>query len=68
MEVYISSDHAGFYSVGTCSVVVANSEAEARRMLMVALNEHGLDGSKEFTLRRLNVEAPHAFIILDGDY
>jgi len=67
MEVYICDDHAGHYPVGTCSVVVAADEAQARDLLSAELSRHGLP-NKLFTLRRLNINEPRAFVVHDGDY
>lgn len=68
MDVYVCDDHDGHWPVGVCSIVVANSEHEARGLLQAELHEHGLDEKKPFTLRRLNTDAPRAFVIRDGDY
>ena len=67
MEIYTCVDHDGHW-VGVASVVVANSEPEARGLLQAALHEHGLDEQKPFTLRRLNTSSPRAFVLQDGDY
>ncbi len=68
MAVYISTDHAGFYPVGTASVVVAESEREARLMLMAALFSAGLDGKEPFTLQEIDITKPGATILRNGDY
>lgn len=67
-NVYVCTDHDGHYPVGVCSIVVANSEAQARDLLTLALVAHGLDGAKPFTLRLLQTDKPQAFVLLDGDY
>jgi hypothetical protein len=68
MDVFVCDDHAGHWPVGVCSIVIAHSEHEARGLLKAELHEHGLDESKPFTLRRLSMEKPKAFVIRDGDY
>lgn len=68
MEIYICTDHDGHYPVGVCSVIVAHSETEARGLLKKELHEHGLDEHKPFTLRRLSMDNPKAFVLLNGDY
>lgn len=68
MNVYVCTDHDGHYPVGVCSVVIANSEPEAKGLLRAELHEHGLDETKPFTLRLLSTLAPKAFVILDGEY
>lgn len=67
MDVYTCTDHDG-HSIGVASVVVANSEPEARGLLKAALHEHGLDENKPFMLRRINTETPRAFVLQDGDH
>jgi hypothetical protein len=68
IEIYVCTDHDGYYPVGVCSVVTAGSEDEARRLLQAALHEHGLDETKPFTLRRLSTDSPRAFVLLNGEY
>jgi hypothetical protein len=67
MNIYTCTDHDGHW-VGVASVVVADSEDQARALLAAELKTHGLDGAKPFTLRRINTEAPRAFVLQDGDY
>ena len=67
MNVYTCTDHDGHW-VGGASVIVANSEHEARELLKAELYEHGLDSNKPFTLRQINTEKPRAFVLQDGDY
>lgn len=67
MNVYTCVDHDGHW-VGGASVVVAPSEEEARRLLLVELQSHGLNGNKLFTLRQINIAEPRAFVLQDGDY
>ncbi|MGE3150892.1 MAG: hypothetical protein AB7K04_17735 [Pseudorhodoplanes sp.] len=68
MNVYTCVDHDGHYPVGVSSVVVADTEEDARALLSAALTEHGLDGRRPFTLRRISTDDPRAFILQDGDY
>lgn len=67
MKVYTCTDHDGHW-VGVASVVVAESEEFARRLLAVELQSHGLSGNKPFTLREINITEPRAFVLQDGDY
>lgn len=67
MQVFVCTDHDGHYPVGVCSVVVAEDEEKARALLVAELTTHGLKAGKGFSLRRLNIEQPRAFVILDGD-
>jgi len=70
MNIYVCTNHDGFFPVGVASVVVANDEDEARNLLDTALHVHGLDPEKKprYTLRKINSTEPRAFILLDGDY
>lgn len=68
MRVFVCDDHEGFFPVGVCSVIVADTEARAAELLRAKLIEHGLTKNQNFTLRELNVSEHRAFIINDGDY
>jgi hypothetical protein len=68
MNLYVCTDHDGHYPVGVCSVIVASSEENARHLLMAELEVHGLNASKAFTLRKLSMDVPKAFVLRDGDY
>jgi len=68
MDVFVCTDHDGHYPVGVCSVVMAVSEEQARQLLLIELQKHGLRGNQPFTLRKLQSEQPQAFVLLDGDY
>ncbi len=69
MKVYTCTDHDGFYPVPRASVVVAEDEAEARRLLDAALKEWGLKphADEPYTLRELP-HTPAAHVLSDGDY
>jgi hypothetical protein len=67
MPVFVCTDHDGHW-VGVASVIVAESEDEARLLLTAELKTHGLDGGKPFTLRRINTVEPRAFVLQNGDY
>ncbi|MGE0278416.1 MAG: hypothetical protein AB7R40_23720 [Nitrospiraceae bacterium] len=49
-------------------LVETDTEEDARALLSAALTEHGLDGRRPFTLRRISTDDPRAFILQDGDY
>lgn len=68
MNVYVCTDHDYHYPVGVASVVVANSEHEARGLLKSLLHERGLDANKPFTLCEISLEQPTAMILCDGNY
>ncbi|WP_068018941.1 hypothetical protein [Rhodoplanes sp. Z2-YC6860] len=67
MNIYTCVDHDGHW-VGVASVIVAETEDQARDLLVAELATHGLDQTKPFTLRRINADAPKAFVLQDGDY
>lgn len=67
MKVFVCTDHATFWPVGGCSIVVADTEDQARELLKAALDERGLR-PKLFTLREIDQTAPRATILLDGEY
>lgn len=67
MNIYTCVDHDGHW-VGVASVVVAETEDQARALLAAEIKTHGLDASKPFTLRKISTESPRAFVLCDGDY
>jgi hypothetical protein len=70
MKVFTSTDHEAFY-VGGASVVIAESEAEARELLTASLNSIGLPKRPEhrdFTLQEVDISKPQAIVLHDGDY
>jgi hypothetical protein len=69
MNVYTCIDHRGHNPVGVSSLIVAENEDEARRLLIAELAEHGLkQEGKPFTLRLMNISSPRAYVLQDGDY
>lgn len=68
MKVWWCYDHETHYPVGGASVVVAETEEEARELLYDKLAEHGLTKRRPFKLLHLNTDKPHAIVINDGDY
>lgn len=70
MKIYVCTDHDGHWPVGVASVIVAEDEAQAQALLDAALIEHGLRTSEKYpyTFQELDVSAPHAQVLLDGDY
>lgn len=76
MNVYICTDHAGHWPVGTTSVIVAETELQASELLRVEMLKHGLE--KEVlrsekrgilpTLQLLDTTKPQAIVLQNGDY
>lgn len=67
-RLWVCTDHHGHYPVGVASIIMANSEDEARRLLAAGLRESGLDADKGFTLLELNISMPFARVLHDGNY
>lgn len=68
MKVYYCTDHDGYYPVGTASIIVAENEDDANRMLVRTLNNIGLKGNDPFTLTELDTTKPQVTILQDGNY
>lgn len=69
MNVYVNTSFRGHYPVGVCAVVMAETAAEAAKLLEVELKEHGLKQEvQEKYMRKIQNVRPQAFVIQDGDY
>jgi hypothetical protein len=68
LNVYTCSDHDGQWPIGGASVVVAESEAMARELLIAALRDHGIRQGGAFTLKLIDIDRPRAFVLNDGEY
>ena len=69
MKAWTSKDHDTMYPVGGCSIVVAETEEQARELLSAALREGGLNPEHPaFTLQPVDLTAAHATVLLNGDY
>ena len=68
MKVYISTDFPGKYTQ-TAAIIVANTEEEAKELLMKEAEIYGLEFSlDQFTVRRVSAGKPYVEILSDGDY
>jgi len=67
-RLWISTNHGGFWPVGVASIVMANSEEEARKLMDRTLHEAGLLPEKGYTLLELNISMPFARVLCNGDY
>lgn len=65
LQVWVSTDHDGHWRSGA-SVMVAQSEMEARVVLSEALDRTGLSADA-FTLRAVPLDRPLALVLVDGD-
>lgn len=68
MKLFASTDHKGFWPVGSASIVVAEDEANARALLDAALIERGLGIDEPYTLKEVDTATPAAIILCDGNY
>ena len=62
-----TADHDGV-TLGGQSIVIAHSEAEARALLRVELDQNWCDPKKEIKLTLVDTDKPQAIIINNGDY
>lgn len=69
MSVWTCTDHDGVW-VGVASVVVADTEEAARKLLDEQLRGHGLKDSaaSPYTLEALDLTKPKAVVLQNGDY
>jgi hypothetical protein len=65
LSVYTSNDITGHY-VGASAVVVAETEEQAKELLVAELKQHGLKFNG--TLVRLPIDKPKVRVLQDGDY
>lgn len=70
LRVFVCTDHDYHYPVGSASVVTAEDEAAARKLLDAKLIERGLrpSWSKAYTLKELSLDEPSAEVLCDGNY
>lgn len=68
MRTFASNDHDAFYGVPRASVVLAETEEEARQKLDVALVKAGLKpfAQEPYTLRE--IQPGQAVVLATGDY
>lgn len=67
MQVFVCTDHKGHYPVGTASVVIAENERQAYRLLETGLQQVGL-ADEAFTLKQVDITTPKAIVLCDGNY
>ena len=70
MRIFLCTDHAEFWPVGVASVVLAESEAEAVKLLDTMLRLRGLpdSGSHPYSLTEVAADRAQAIILRDGEY
>jgi len=70
MAVFVCTDHDSHYPVGCASVVIADTEEQAREMLDLQLREHCLmpHWMKPYTLQLISTGEARAIVLNDGDY
>lgn len=67
MNVYTCIDHEGHWAVPVASIVIAETEQEARKLLVAELAKEGLD-RLDFTLNRVELDNQKAIILSNGEY
>lgn len=68
LRIWTCTDHEGHWTVGSASVVVAETEDQARVLLVHALRGHGIVTTLDkFTLTEIEMY-PHAIVLNDGSY
>ncbi len=68
MRVFYCTSFVGHQPVGTCALVVAEDEQDARTRLALKLEAIGLNLSDGDAIEELDTTQPSALILLDGDY
>jgi hypothetical protein len=66
LRVFVCTDHAGYWPVGACSVVIAPDEATAHTLLLEELTKRQLDKCA-FSLQEIPM-VTSVHVLLDGDY
>ena len=66
LKVYYNTDFEGMWPVGTSAVVVAESAEQAELLLTDKLAAIGL--AYRGTMTEIDMTAPNAIILQDGDY
>jgi len=67
MRLWVCTDHSCHWPVGCASIVLADEEDEARRLLDAALIEHDLVPNK-YTLTEVPLNQARAVVLNDGNY
>lgn len=67
MKVFVCTDHDEHYPVGAASVIIAENEQQASSLLREELQRRGLKG-EGFTLKEIDLSAPIAVVLCDGNY
>ena len=70
MPVFVCTDHDQHWPVGGASIVVADTESEARKLLDAELVSDGLKphAQEPYTLVAVDLARHHATILCDGNY
>lgn len=67
MKLFTCNDHHGHWPVPTASVVIAESEEEARTMLTKELESRGIR-VYDFTLIEIDLNEKQTIVLSDGEY
>lgn len=67
MRLWVCTDHDCHWPVGCASIVLADSEDEARALLDAALIDHALKPTP-YTLTEIPTDQARAVVLNDGNY
>jgi hypothetical protein len=70
MKAYSCNDHDGHWPVGVASIIIANDEEHAIKLLDSELKTVGLKPYKDhkYTLKEIDTNRPNVIVLNDGNY
>lgn len=68
MKVFTCTSFTGHYPVGVSALIVAETEDEARTMLLEELRKEGLPQKHKIYLTEIALEEKKAIVLQNGDY
>lgn len=68
MKLWTCTDHDTAWPVGGASIVIAETETEARLLLDAALATESLDANKSYTLVEVDLTKAQAIVLNNGEY
>jgi hypothetical protein len=69
-KLFTCTDFRGIWPIGVSSVVVAKDQPEAKRLLIAALKQSGINQPEihDLTLQEIDLKRPHVAILNTGEY
>lgn len=70
MKLYTCNDHIVHWPVGAASIILAENEEKAAKLLTIALHDDGLDpdDGDGYTLTEVDLKQAQAIVLCNGDY